>query len=383
MRLIIALRSFNEPGGLQTFILTLVEALLPLGHDVAIFSPNLGRLAQYGRERHLTIVDRLADLPVDVDATIASDRVLALDLAVAFPTARRAFLMHCDGEFWLPPEQPGIVAMTLAPNDRLATMARGCVGAGQVVRIRQPVDLVRFSRRGPANSPPVRVLLLSNYAAHPNQRSELLRSAWSQRDLQWRQLGGDNAVIETESEIAMSDIVVGYGRAILEGMSCARPAFVHEHSGSDGWVTPDNYERLEADGFTGASGLRSATLADLQRDFDLYDPFLGEAGRDLIRAHHDSRRIAADIVAHIGSLDPVPLALDRKAIQALRNLSVLYFRSAQRSEQYRIALMDMGLRLRAAEAREALLAAVVTNEREEVQRLQMELEQVIRAFRVP
>jgi hypothetical protein len=39
-----------------------------------------------------------------------------------------------------------------------------------------------------------------------------------------------------------ADIVVGYGRSILEAIACG-VAYVHEHSGSDGWVTAENYAR--------------------------------------------------------------------------------------------------------------------------------------------
>ena len=41
-------------------------------------------------------------------------------------------------------------------------------------------------------------------------------------------------------EMCEADIIVGYGRTILEAMACGRPAYVHEHSGSDGWVTADS-----------------------------------------------------------------------------------------------------------------------------------------------
>ena len=52
----------------------------------------------------------------------------------------------------MPPPEPGVVAATLVPNARFETLARGCVGAGEVIRIRQPIDLVRFSPRDWANS---------------------------------------------------------------------------------------------------------------------------------------------------------------------------------------------------------------------------------------
>lgn len=45
--------------------------------------------------------------------------------------------------------------------------------------------------------------------------------------------------------------MVGKGRALLEGMACARAAYLYDVAGSDGWVTPERYGAMEADGFAG------------------------------------------------------------------------------------------------------------------------------------
>ncbi|WP_209990209.1 hypothetical protein, partial [Azospirillum picis] len=217
--------------------------------------------------------------------------------------------------------------VVLAPNDRLALLARSCAGAGEVIRIRQPIDLYRFLPRGWAHSRPAHVLLLGNYARLSYVGSDHLRAAWSGHELEWHRCGHLEPMMAVASEIAKADIVVGYGRSILEAMACARPAYVHEHSGSDGWVTADTYSRLEADGFAGTAIRLSPSADELRKDFERYTPALGGVGHDLIHAHHDARLVTAALMRTIAGFDPPSHSYDREALSSIKNLSLLLYRS--------------------------------------------------------
>ena len=81
--------------------------------------------------------------------------------------------------------------------------------------------------------------------------------------------------------IAEADIVVGIGRCALEGMACARPVYVHDHAGSDGWITPERYEAVEAGGFAVSTARLPPDAARLRADLEAYDPALGRACEDL------------------------------------------------------------------------------------------------------
>ena len=254
MRILIAQRSLDLPGGAETFVITLAEHFAALGHEVVIWAIHLGLAAGLARDRAIEVVADERRLPAETSATIALDRIMAIELASRYPRATRLFAMHNANEVWLPPPEPGIVAATLAANDRMARLARGCVGAGEVIRIRQPIDLLRFSPRGRwPDATPARVLLIGNYFHTPAQRVDQLMAAWGRRTLKWRRIGHPYPSLGVAEEMAKADIVVGYGRSIVEAMACGRPAYVHEHSGSDGWVTSASYEAMESDGFSGAA----------------------------------------------------------------------------------------------------------------------------------
>ena len=141
MRFVIGQRRLHIPGGSETFVLTIAEHLALLGHEVTVWAIEVGIAAALGRERGINIVGLDDELPPNVDATIALDRSLAIDFAGRYPNAKRLYAMHNMDEVWLPPPQPGIVVATIAPNAQFELLARGCAGAGEVFRIRQPIDL--------------------------------------------------------------------------------------------------------------------------------------------------------------------------------------------------------------------------------------------------
>jgi hypothetical protein len=340
MRLIIAQRRMALLGGSETFVLTMAEHLAGLGHEVFIQALEFGMAAGVAKERALAVV-RDHELPIDADATIALDRVMAVDLAARYPDATRLYAMHNSNEVWLPPPEPGIVLATLAANDRLARLARSCTGAGEVIRIRQPIDLRRFSPRGWARKIPQRVLLLGNYLPNPGQRANQLQDAWSRPGLEWHRIGLPEPSKSVAEEISNADIVVGYGRSILEAMACGRPAYIHEYTGSDGWVTAEAYHSLESDGFAGMGLRRSPDISRLREDFLLYEPALGRVGQDLIRMHHDARLVVADIVEHVNRLRRPIRSHDRSALRALRNLAESHLRADLTAESYRFECMRL------------------------------------------
>ncbi|MGO4686151.1 hypothetical protein [Hyphomicrobium sp. 2TAF46] len=335
MRFVIATRRLRSPGGAETFVLTLGEALAQLGHEIVLFSNELGLVAEEASRRAFIVLSDLHQLPREIDATISLDRAHAIDLARIYPKAVRLYAMQNTLEQDLPPPEPGIVTATIAPNTRFEILARGCVGAGDVLRIRQPIDILRYSPRGFAKPVPTDVLYVGNYSLAEGQRLTQLQEAWGDFGLKWHYLGRPTPTLDVAKAIAQVDIVVGYGRSILEAMSCGRPAYVHEHSGSDGWVTAANYTKLEANGFAGSALRAHPDMATLRADFANYSPDYGRIGQDLVRMHHDAKMVAADLVQRISALASPSVVYDASALYGLRRLVESHARAEERAEKYR------------------------------------------------
>jgi len=336
MELIVATHQLAAPGGPQSYALTVAEHLARLGHSVTLYAREIGAMAALARERCLNVSAELDELPERVEGVIVGvDRSLAFELAGRYPDAVRVFVVHGVDDIHLPPPVDGVVAATVALNDRLAVRAAACVGAGEVVRMRQPVDMRRFSAGKQPAPRPARVLLLGNYHGAHGSRAQVIMDAWSRAGLSWDQVGHPRASLAVAERMTEADIVVGYGRSIIEAMACERPAYVFDHAGGDGWVTPDSYERIEAAGFSGLALGTPPDAARLRADLDAYRPELGKLGRDLVRTHHDARQHAAELVALLRRLSPEPPPQQRSALRALALLSEAQLRAEIAHDHHR------------------------------------------------
>jgi hypothetical protein len=208
---------------------------------------------------------------------------------------------------WQPPQLPGIVGAVVVLHERLAKRAAAFAERPEIVRLRQPVDLARFSPRGPIGETPRRVLLLGNNLSVDRRESVL--AAIDQLDLECVELGryGSRTTPTPEQEINQVDIVIGSGRSIVEAMACARAAFVYDYLGGDGWVTRESYEALEAINFAHATSegamVTPETLAERLRG---YRQSMGSVNLDLARMQHSAARHAEELVAVFERLAPTP-----------------------------------------------------------------------------
>jgi hypothetical protein len=135
--------------------------------------------------------------------------------------------------------------------------------------------------------------------------------------------------------IADADIVVGHGRAILEAMSSGRAAFVYDHSGADGWVTPANYSALESDGFAGQLGKGEVfDVERLGRDLAAYRPEMGRHNRDLVQRFHRAGQHVEELVSVFARL-PARRSRPSDPLDELARLAAAEWRALSRAEQLR------------------------------------------------
>ena len=266
----------------RPYLVTVTEQLERLGHEVRVFAaeplPSPPELRVVGVER---------DLPLAPDVIYSQDAEAALLLADLYPLTPQLFAAHGDGEdVWLPPQLAGVVARVVVFDDRTAERVRAAALPQQLVRLRRPVDLDRHASRGSLPERPARASIhldgLSDY----------------RRGIVQRVLA--DARIELDDD---AELVLGRGRAIVEALAEGRAAYVYGDDGGDGWVTPERYEQLEADGFSGRAEPTATTFEGLRADLEGYDPALGPAGRELAQAH-DARAHAQQLVAAFDEVKP-------------------------------------------------------------------------------
>jgi hypothetical protein len=271
-------------GGTESYTFTVAEHLDRLAHEAAIYSPELGPGLEVARERGLTVIGP-DELGQGFDVALVQDAAVAYELAEHGADTRSVFVGHSEYfDPQLPPGLPGVVDTMVVLNDRVERRLRAFAGDHEVVRLRQPIDTERFLSPGPLPERPRRALVLSNNIVA--DRMAMLEEACREVGLELVRAGGAGRQTNDPREaLAAADVVIGYGRGILEAMACGRAAFVYDWAGGDGWVTADTYPAIEADGFGG----RGDTVLDPGALIDAlgrYHRSMGPVNRDFVVAHH-------------------------------------------------------------------------------------------------
>ena len=304
MQILISHHSFSGYGGTETYALTLGSELQRFGHRVLLYSATpTGPIAETARERGLVVTANYAELPDNCDALIAQDAGTAMSLAARFPDATRLYVAHSDFfPLQVPPQIEGFCHAIVAMSDRVKAFVEALAYHSTIVRLRQPVDLKRF---GAFPSRPAdgcrRALLLGNYLG--GSGVDVVAKACTAAGFELSVIGAHTqSTSAPEREIAIVDVVIGYGRCVVEALAGRRAAYVYGVDGCDGWVTPESYDALEADGFGGRGLTGTITPDRLTSDLAKWHPGMGEVNRQLAAQHHDAIQHATALTTLINSL---------------------------------------------------------------------------------
>jgi hypothetical protein len=303
VKLVFSAFRMGAVGGSETYALTVAETLQALGHDVIVHASEVGAAAGLARERGLPVVTD-GELPESCEGVLVQDGVHACVMAERYPAVPRVFIAHTTQvNVQRAPQVPDVVNAIVVLNDRIAHRCAGMACETELVRLRQPVDLSRFFPRGKLSARPKNALLLGNYV-RGDQRDMILR-ACTDRGIALTEVGAHGRVSHhPEVAICDADVVLGYGRAILEAMSSGRAAYVIGDSGGDGWVTADSYPALEANGFGGSATPAIIDGARLARDLADYEVEMGAVNRYTASAGHGAFEHAAELVAVLRRIEP-------------------------------------------------------------------------------
>ena len=188
MRILLANSAFHRVGGSETYLATLGENLVRLGHDVRIYTRVAGDMAMLARRRGLEVVDSTDDLGAPADVVLAQDGIVAHDLAGAWPEVPQAFVCHSSlFDVQQPPLVPGIASTVIVLNDRVRRRVEALNGDFDVVRLTQPIDTQRFSPHSAPRDRPRRALVLSTYLDGAPRQA--LDEAWGRAGVELVSLG--------------------------------------------------------------------------------------------------------------------------------------------------------------------------------------------------
>lgn len=350
MRIVLATNRFGL-GGSESYLLTVAEQLDRLGHEVVVFTPEGGAGVEAAGARGIEVVGERG-LGEDFDVALVQDAAVSYGVAELCPTTPQLFVAHsAKFDLQAPPQLDDLVGAVAALNDRVAERVRSFASETEVVRLRQPIDLERFAVRGALRARPRRALLLSN---NPNgDRLAMLEEACAEAGLELTQLGGlSGPIADIRPMLAEAEVVIGYGRSILEAMASGRAAYVYDWRSGDGWVSAQSYPAIESDGFAGGANDDIRDYSRLVDDLRGYSATMGPVNRDLVVTHHRASEHAQELVGLMRKL-AAPSERPRAPLQEMGRLVRLEWRA--RADVYTLADENAHLRglLDATEAERA------------------------------
>ena len=309
--MVIGCESFGPLGGTQTYTLTLAEHLERLGHDVTVVTRDAeGEMTGLARSRGVRVLEP-GMLPTGCDGVVAQDAAMSYDLASRYPRQPRIYVAH-SSEFisQLPPQAPGAASALVVMNGRIERWCRSLAHRPEIVRLHQPIDLERFGRLEARSPNHHKLVMFGNQQGGPLWRGvhRACHTAGFEAELLGRH---GRLTMAPEAALAEADVVVGIGRCAVEGMAARRAVYVAGIAGTDGWITPESYGAIEADGFSGRATQAVFDEGRLVDDLARFSLRMGEQGRDLAYRYHDASAHAADVVALLerlgqGASTPAP-----------------------------------------------------------------------------
>lgn len=371
MDIVLAVLELDQPGGIQTYALTVAPHLERLGHHVTLYARRTGAMADLARSRGLHVCGAEIELPAHADAVISNDAATALVMAELYPDAIRGLILHgAEFDLVLPPPHAQVAQFAVAMSGVVQRRAEAHALAPPVTRLRQPIDTAHFYPAGPVREQPQQLLMLGNYLR--GRHREQITGVCADRGIAVAQIDAQaDYKLDPMPALILADIVVGSGRVALEAMACGRAVWLFGHCGADGWIDRYSYPAVEDDGLRSRARPTPLTSGAFADGLDRFTPILGEEGRALVVRHHSPYDHAVALVALLDRAEPA-----RPEPAPLREMARLV--RTQYDSQVRVGLVAEELReLHAGHQRlsaeHAELRAELAAERERARRLEAEL----------
>lgn len=269
-------------SGVPTFTLAMYKELVSREHAVTVYSPLGGPL-----ERKMRVVSNLNNVTAP-SVIIAQNNVCAETLHKKFPDTPLIFYSH---GIWGEMEQPPSFSADhyIAINEAvLKNMQYRGVNIKKLSIVRDFVDTTRFTPSSKINKKLKNVLFISNYKKWNNYKA--VSAACERLGVSLKCVGSPyGRSTSVEKDINNADLVISWGRGIIEAMSCGRAVLSFDKLVGDGYINEQNYYSARRDNFCGYLSQRDyASVEELIDEIKKYNYMSGEINRALACKYHDA-----------------------------------------------------------------------------------------------
>ena len=333
MRILLGNNSLAMLAGSETWIFTLATELKKMGHYVVCFSPDLGVISHELEKKDIRSYNNfdLEDarpfsyvleekVSHEYDVIIAAHHHIVEYLRLRYPKTPIICVVHGTMHFLengeKAPEHPSLSAgvnQFVSVSEEVQEKLKQDYNIDSVI-IRNFIDCERFNlKRQITENKPKQILFNSNYNLKNDSEVEIIRTVAKHYGATLAAIGMNfSSAFDVTRAIEDSDIVVGMGRSVLEGIAAGRLGVVHGRWGTAGIVREDNIQTIKCTNFSGRnSGNVLMTPEELIAEIDrYYNPETIEWGKNYVKREHNAVIAAESFLRIAKELVEGPVAVE-------------------------------------------------------------------------
>lgn len=320
LKILLGNNTLSLLAGSETWTYTLALQLKKLEHKVEGFSPELGIIADELKKEGIVCHNNISTSGVkpfsfvleekhdfDYDVIIANHNHIVDYLRSQYPTkpiiATIHGILHTDDKGNIFPEYPALnsgVNQFVAVSEEVQEKLRNDYAIDSVI-IRNFIDLNRYkTKKKISKGKPKQIFFNSNYNLSNDPEVQILREVTNHYGAKLAATGQNfSQSFDLRKAIEDSDIVVGMGRSVLEGMAMGRVGIVHGRWGTAGIVRASNIDEIKYCNFSGRnSGGNLMTAEEMIKEIDeFYNENTADWSKKYIALNHNAVLAADEYVS--------------------------------------------------------------------------------------
>lgn len=289
MKILITHYSLDNFFGSEIFTWNLVKGLKARGYKITLFSPFLGEISYKIKQEGVEVIDDLRGCAGEkFDIIHAQHSNTAIMARSIFPKTPMIFMSHSTSEILerVPSVDLGVSVFIAISQKVGECLNENKLAKGKVKIIKNLIDTTRFYSKKLVNENPSKLMVLSNHFGI--KMKNIVEKSCEDLGMEVFYVGlPKNPVKNVEDYINKSDIVVTLGRGgALEAMACERNVIIYDRNGGDGFVTENNFNKIEEYHFSGKTYSYDYDVEKFKKEILKYNPRLGKKLRKLIKEEY-------------------------------------------------------------------------------------------------
>jgi hypothetical protein len=277
-------------AGTQVVVRDLACEFSRLGHQVMVYCPEAGAVADEIRSHGIPVAHKLTSLKSAPDIIHGQFHLPTMEALLRFPAVPAIYVCHAavgagDEPFYFPR-----LLRYIAVDERCRKRLENTQGIPRerIQIVLNAVDLERFQKRGPLPGKARRALIFSNNASE-STHLPAVRKACRQAGLELdvAGLGSGNPTSNPETFLPRYDIVFAKARSALEAMAAGAAVILCDAPGLGSMVTTRDFDRLRPMNFGVGVLDKPLHASAIRAEIDRYDP-------------HDAAQVCARVRSEAG-----------------------------------------------------------------------------------